>query len=215
MRTVGSARAAPHVGRVVSWSDGHQLSCHRFWLRENTLGQGGIDPATREGIMDPADLSDAMQIDAFELTDAGDLRVTWTREGTDEGVVSTYHSGWLRHIAEGQHLPHSWLPAPEAWSASTLPALPRRRAEAVFEDDDVLCDMLNDLLRLGVCLVERAPTEPGFLTALAARIGPVRDSNFGLLWDVKADVNLAGDAKTNTTANTGSVSYTHLRAHET
>ena len=35
---------------VVRWPDGRQLSCHRFWLRENTLGQGGIDPATREGI---------------------------------------------------------------------------------------------------------------------------------------------------------------------
>ncbi|GIR71606.1 MAG: hypothetical protein CM15mP74_28570 [Halieaceae bacterium] len=33
---------------------------------------------------------------------------------------STYHSGWLRHIAEGQHLPESWVPAPEAWNAATL-----------------------------------------------------------------------------------------------
>ena len=89
---------------VVSWPDGRQLSCHRFWLRENTLGHGGIDPATREGIMDPAELSDAMQIAAFELSDSGDLSVTWAPEDADESVVSTYHSGWLRHIAEGQHL---------------------------------------------------------------------------------------------------------------
>ena len=61
-----------------------------------------------------------------------------------------------------------------------------------------LCDMLNDLLRLGVCVVEQAPSALGFLNERAARIGPVRDSNFGSLWDVKADVNLAGDAKTNT-----------------
>ena len=78
---------------VVSWPDGRQLSCHRFWLRENTLGQGGIDPATREGVMDPAELSDAMQIAAFEPSDSGDLLVTWAPEGTDERVVSTYHSG--------------------------------------------------------------------------------------------------------------------------
>ena len=81
---------------VVSWPDGRQLSCHRFWLRENTLGHGGIDPATREGIMDPAELSDAMQIAAFELTESGDLCVTWTPEGANESVVSTYHSGWLQ-----------------------------------------------------------------------------------------------------------------------
>ena len=62
---------------VLSWPDGRQLSCHRFWLRENTLDHGGIDPATREGIMDPAELSDSMQIAAFELTASGDLSVTW------------------------------------------------------------------------------------------------------------------------------------------
>ena len=144
-----------------------------------------------------------MQISAFELSDSGDLCVIWSPEGTDESVISTYHSGWLRHIAEGQHLPESWVPAPEVWTAATLPAPPRRNADPVLTDDDALCDMLNDLLRLGVCVVEQAPSEPGFLNELSARIGPVRDSNFGLLWDVKADVNLAGDAKTNTTANTG------------
>ena len=74
---------------LVSWPDGRQLSCHRFWLRENTLGHGGIDPATREGIMDPADLSEAILIDAFERTESGDLRVTWAPEGAEERVVST------------------------------------------------------------------------------------------------------------------------------
>ena len=62
---------------------------------------------------------------------------------------------------------------------------------------------MNDLIRYGVCVLEKAPSEEGFLNKLAARIGPVRDSNFGALWDVVADVSLAGDAKTNTTANTG------------
>ena len=37
---------------LLSWPDGRQLSCHRFWLRENTIGHGGIDPATREGLDD-------------------------------------------------------------------------------------------------------------------------------------------------------------------
>ena len=105
------AVAASDDALLVSWPDGRQLSCHRFWLRENTLGHGGIDPATREGIMDPADLSEAILIDAFELTESGDLRVTWAPEGAEERVVSTYHSGWLKHIAEGQHLPGSWVPA--------------------------------------------------------------------------------------------------------
>ena len=41
------------------------------------------------------------------------------------------------------------------------------------------------------------------MNQLAQVVGPIRDSNFGALWDVRADVTLAGDSKTNTTANTG------------
>jgi gamma-butyrobetaine dioxygenase len=52
-------------------------------------------------------------------------------------------------------------------------------------------------------VLENSPIREGYLLELAQRIGPVRDSNFGALWDVLADVALAGDAKTNSTANTG------------
>ncbi|MAC36246.1 MAG: gamma-butyrobetaine,2-oxoglutarate dioxygenase [Halieaceae bacterium] len=186
-------------GLWVIWPDGHRLRCHRFWLRENAMGYGGIDLATREGVMDPAALSDAMQIRSCEVTESGDLRIIWA----PDGARCVYHSGWLRHIADGQHRPHSWVPEPALWTAASLPKPPRRNAIDILSDDSALSEMLNDLLRLGVCVVEQAPCTPGFLNQLAARIGPVRDSNFGMLWDVKADVNLAGDAKTNTTANTG------------
>jgi hypothetical protein len=40
----------------------------------------------------------------------------------------------------------------------------------VLKDDDALCDMLNDLLPLGVCVLEQAPSEAGFLNELPARI---------------------------------------------
>lgn len=183
----------------VQWPDGIELSCHRFWLRENAVGQGGVDPATREGIMDPAELSDTLEIQALAITTGGNLSVLWS----PDGVESCYHGGWLRHVAEGQHQPTSWLPEPTVWAQAELPVAPRRHARQALTCDATLAGMLNDLLRYGVCVLEQAPTEEGFLERLAARIGPIRDSNFGLLWDVRADVNLAGDAKTNTTANTG------------
>jgi len=183
----------------LTWPDGTQLRCHRYWLRENAIGLGGIDPATREGLLDPAELRDSMLVAAVEVTAAGDLTVYWQPDNS----CCQYHGGWLRHIAEGQHRPASWLPEPRPWRSETLAQPPRRLAPAALVDDGVLCDALNDLIELGVCVLEQAPSEPGFLSTLAERIGPVRDSNFGALWDVLADVALAGDAATNSTANTG------------
>ena len=58
-----------------SWPDGLGLSCHRFWLRENAVGQGGIDPATREGILDPAHLSNNMAVSSSSVSPEGDLEV--------------------------------------------------------------------------------------------------------------------------------------------
>jgi len=195
---IASAEVQGEFVRVY-WPDGAELGCHRFWLRENAVGQGGVDPATREGIMDPAALVDALAVQALTITGSGDLSILWS----PDGVESRYHAGWLRHIAEGQHHPSSWLPQPTIWTQLELPAPPRCHALDVLSDDAELARMLNQLLQYGVCLLTDAPSEPGFLERLAARIGPIRDSNFGLLWDVRADVDLAGDAKTNTTANTG------------
>ena len=83
----------------VFWPDDVKLACYKFWLRENTVGQGGIDLATRECILDPADLSDDMSVKSAVVDSAGDLIVQWCHDQQR----SVYHSGWLRHIAENQH----------------------------------------------------------------------------------------------------------------
>ena len=181
------------------WPDDKKLACHRFWLRENAMGQGGIDLATREGILDPAELTDDIEVRSAEIDDAGDLIVAWA----NDGQRCVYHAGWLRHVADNNHRPSSWLPEPISWTTDSIGEVPRVDGSQALENDEVNLRLLNNLLVYGVCVLENSPTHEGYLLELAERIGPVRDSNFGMLWDVKADVELAGDAKTNSTANTG------------
>ena len=76
---------------VLRWHDDKRLSCHRFWLRENTFGYGGIDPATREGLMDPAELSDAMQMASVSVTPSGDLCIVWQPDGQETLYLSLIH----------------------------------------------------------------------------------------------------------------------------
>ena len=181
------------------WPDDKKLACHRFWLRENAMGQGGIDLATREGILDPAELTDDIEVRSAEIDDAGDLIVAWA----NDLQRSVYHAGWLRHVADNNHRPSSWLPEPISWTTDSIGEVPRVDGSQALENDEVILRLLNNLLVYGACVLENSPTHEGYLLELAERIGPVRDSNFGMLWDVKADVELAGDAKTNSTANTG------------
>ena len=181
------------------WPDDTKLACHRFWLRENAMGQGGIDLATREGILDPAELTDDIEVRSAEIDDAGDLIVAWA----NDLQRSVYHAGWLRHVADNNPRPSSWLPEPISWTTDSIGEVPRVDGSQALETDEVILRLLNNLLVYGACVLENSPTHEGYLLELAERIGPVRDSNFGMLWDVKADVELAGDAKTNSTANTG------------
>ncbi|MGB3734329.1 MAG: TauD/TfdA family dioxygenase [Ilumatobacter sp.] len=187
-------------GRFVDlrWSDGAELRAVDFWLRENAVGAGGVDLATREGLFDPAELCDDIAIAALEVGPDGELRITWA----PDGVEAVYHPGWLRHVADGQHLATSWIPRPVPWTAATMPELPTHDGSKVLDDDAVFAGWLNDMLRHGVSRLRGCPTDADFNSALAGRIGAVRDTNFGAHWDVKADVAMAGDASTNSTANT-------------
>ena len=181
------------------WPDDTKLACHRFWLRENAMGQGGIDLATREGILDPAELTDDIEVRSAVIDDTGDLLVEWA----NDGQRSVYHAGWLRHVADNNHRPSSWLPDAISWTTDSIGEVPRVDGSQALDNDEVILTLLNHLLVYGACVLQNSPTHRGYLLELAERIGPVRDSNFGMLWDVKADVELAGDAKTNSTANTG------------
>ena len=183
----------------VRWTDDTKLGCHRFWLKENAVGQGGIDLATRECILDPADLTDDIEVKSAVVDNAGDLIVEWGHDGQR----SVYHSGWLRHVADNNHRPNSWLPEAQSWTTDSIGKVPRVDGSAAVESDEAILALLNHLMVHGACVLENSPTHEGYLLELAERIGPVRDSNFGRIWDVRADINLAGDATTNTTANTG------------
>lgn len=182
-----------HIG----WSDGVELIAFDLWLRENAVGAGGVDVATREGLIDPAEHDQTGRVSHAEIAVDGSLAVTFA----PSGIHATFHPGWLRHVADGQHLATSWLPDPVVWTAADISEPPTHDGSAVLDDDEVLRCWVDDLLRFGLARLRNAPDDLDFGRRLAERIGPLRDTNFGVIWDVKADITLAGDDLTNSTAN--------------
>ncbi len=187
---------------TLRWADGAELVAFDSWLRENAVGSrddgAGVDVATREGLLDPALLSADVSIAEASLTDDGALMVRWAPDGDE----TRYHPGWLKHVADGDHRPDSWLPTPVLWTSSTMSEPPTHDGARVLDDDDVLGHWLEDLLCRGIARLRGCAIDPNFNLELAARIGAIRDTNFGPIWDVKADVTMAGIADTNSTANT-------------
>jgi gamma-butyrobetaine dioxygenase len=82
-----------------------------------------------------------------------------------------------------------------------MPDLPTYDGSMVLDDDAVFADWLNNMVGHGVSRGRRCPVDPDFNLALASRIGAVRSTNFGGNCDIEADVAMAGDALTDSTAN--------------
>ena len=184
----------------VRWSDGVELMAFDVWLYDNTMGTG-VDLATREGLIDPADhdLSGTNgALTGASIDPSGAVAVRFG--GGSEPDM--FHPGWLRHVAVGRHLPASWLPARQVWTAADRSEPPTHDGPTVLARDDAFAAWINDLVSVGFARLRGLPDDPDVCLALAARIGAVRDTNFGPIWDVKADVSMAGSADTNSTANT-------------
>ncbi len=184
-------------GRFVQldWADGLRLRAFDLWLAENTMGQA-IDPATRESVLDPADLPDDLAVATAQLTERGAVVVTWTDGDGPAVAPALFHPGWLRHVAEGAHRPAAGLPEPIPWLATDLGEPPTRDGAAIASDDELLEAWLDDLARYGLARLTGAGTDPDLLLGVGARIGAIRDTNFGPIWDVRASV------EPNSTANT-------------
>ena len=193
---------------TVSWEDGRSLRAYALWLAENVVGVG-IEPQTREGMVDPADLPEASALSSVGVRGDGALILHWSLPA---GSVDTpVHPGWLHHVANGGHRPESFLPDKQTWTASTFTEPPTIDGTRALTDDSVVADWLVLLCRFGLARLRNTPVTFDFVGALAARIGPIRGSNFGEVFDVKAISDPNSTA--NTSLNLGQ--HTDLPTRET
>lgn len=178
----------------VAWADGLRLRCFSLWLYENTVG---VEPLSREAMIDPSDLPPADHLRAAVVDGEGALVVTWA-----DGETSTVHPGWLRHVAEGRHTPGALLPPLRTWTAADVDGVPPTvDGTNVLDDPEVLREWLWLLCEYGMARLVDAPATETFMAELAARIGPIRGSNFGGVFDVRS--MLEPDSTANTGLNLG------------
>lgn len=177
----------------LTWGDGTRLRAHAWWLRESAVGPGGSDPITRESTVDPASFPDHLTVAECRIVD-GALAARWT-----DGGEGSLHPGWLRHVAEGLERVDAWLPRAQPWSAQDMAEPPTTSGPEVLHDHGALAAWLRDMVTFGIARLRGLPTDERVVLDVTSRIGPQRDTNFGLDWPVKAEI--LSDAE-NTTANT-------------
>jgi gamma-butyrobetaine dioxygenase len=181
-----------HAWIAVTWSDGRISRFHHIWLRDNCPCDACVHQVTKEQMFElvtvPAD------IHPLSATVGGDgsLAIEWA----EDAHHSEMHAGWLRANAYDDDSRAERATAPITWDGSSFAVPPTFDGPAVLTDDDALLDWLTALSTYGVSRVRNLPTTETAIGDLVGRIGIVRETNFGLLWDVRSEPNPITNANT-------------------
>lgn len=162
-------------GAAVSWSDGHTSRFHGLWLRDNCPCPVCVDPMTREQLFDISTVPDDMTAGTVSVSDEA-LAIDWP-----DGHRSRYHPGWLRAhcYSRTQSLPS----IRRTWDSGF--SMPAFDAGDVLNDDNALLAWLDALDDSGLTLLRNCPLDEGAVEWFADRIGFLRQTNFGRVFDVR------------------------------
>jgi gamma-butyrobetaine dioxygenase len=164
---------------VVRWSDRSCDEFHHLWLRDNCGCSQCRHPIVGERLSDPA----AIELDLVPVSAVGgeSIELVWP-----DGHRSAFAPAWLRTHAYGPSATARRTSPLRFWTAADVQTPPQMQFEEVMASDEALLEWLRLLRAFGFTIVRGVPTDPGTVAKLATRVGNLRDSNFGLIWEVES-----------------------------
>jgi trimethyllysine dioxygenase len=181
-------------GLGVTWADGADRSRYPWlWLRDHGHEPATLHPVTLQRQLDTAALPDDIRGTAAHLVDDGQtVEVAWSTGGE-----SRFPLAFLWQFRVPGSAPGDLAPERVHWDAATIAEqLPRVAHDAVMTSDTGLERWLDAVEAYGFCPVDGVPPTPEASAALVRRIGYLRETIFGSLWDFTADLAKADTAYT-------------------
>lgn len=179
-------------GMEVRWPDGRSFVFHPLWLRERSFAPSNKDLATGHRLQEVAFLP--LDLAIVHAKRDGETRVAIA---FSDGHACSYELDDLRRCID-HPLPDDLVGERLLWDASLDP-LPWHRYEDVRASPRALLQLIGSLAVYGVALVRGMGTDGDALAALAALFGPIRETNWGRISDVKSiadghDLSMTGRA---------------------
>ena len=182
--------AADHL--QVHWADGRISPFHHPWLRDNCPCPHCVYSVTREQILEIVDTAEDLAPSAARVAPDGCLAIEW-----QDGHRSHFDPGWLRAHAydeASRRERQAHKPRAQHWARDlTLPVFDYG---ALMHDPAALLQWLLALRDTGLTQVRGVPTAPGSLEQIARRIAFIRESNFGVLFNVQSKADADSNAYT-------------------
>ena len=167
--------AEPEKGGVAAtWSDGTTSFWPAIWLRDQCACSQCRHPSGQR-LFEIGDLPEHPRIERVTTQGDGSVRVAWT-----EGHVSIYPAAFLYE----HNLKTRRAAAPITLWGADLAALPEGDWAAIARDPAAELAWLEAYHRYGFGLLRNVPARPGMVAEVGDRLGFVRTTNYGRLFDV-------------------------------
>jgi len=172
-------------GLEIRWSDGTVGQYPFIWLRDSD--PSGFHPRTGERAFDLTSVPLDIAPDRARIA-PGALIVAWPGQADE----SRFDLDWIKANRPGRPRPDPADVAPVTWRRDLGDAgIPRALAARVTRSNDALFDWLRATKRHGLSIVEGLADSTGAGMEVARRVGHLRETNFGLTFEVvsKPDPN--------------------------
>ncbi|HJL03699.1 MAG TPA: TauD/TfdA family dioxygenase [Polyangiaceae bacterium LLY-WYZ-15_(1-7)] len=165
---------------VVAWADGAETEHEARWMRDHCACDACLHPETRQRLV----AAHALAGPALEP-----VEVARAAGDGDAGVEVRFADGHRARLPAARLRPAPIAPrARVPWLAADVDDAPSARWDALLHDDAALAAWLEAIARRGFAFVDGVPVAPAATRALLERVGPLRCTLFGDLWDFTADL---------------------------
>jgi gamma-butyrobetaine dioxygenase len=166
----------------IGWPDGLLHAFHPIWLRELSFEEGAKDPATGHRLYEAAYLPLDLTVRRAELVEQGKVALEFS-----DGHRCSFDLQDLRRAVE-HALPDDLVGDRMLWQRNSW-QVAWRDCRDIASSPAGLLGFFDDLARFGVALVRGLPAEADGLRHLTDLIGPIRETNWGGIADVRSIKN--------------------------
>lgn len=162
---------------VILFPDATSATYPAIWLRDNC--PSGLHPDTHERVLDLLSLDESPVLTSAEIE--GDI----LHLRYDDGHASALPLAMLEAHRPGQIWTDPAEVVPQLWRAELgVDAVPRFTADAVMQSDAALQAWLQDTARVGLSIIDGLANSVDAGIAVAERVGFLRETNFGKVFEV-------------------------------
>jgi gamma-butyrobetaine dioxygenase len=179
-------RSAAIINGVIqlTWTLGQVSALGTYWLRDNCPCSLCRHPGNGQKLYEIVDLPRELSPREAFLAENQTLKVVWS-----DGHRSAYTQDWLIAHNLCEQARAARRPQVQLWRGEIAGNLPVGDWPAVVTDPVAEMAWLERFSVLGFGLLKNVPTEPGTVADVGDRLGFVRVTNYGRLFDVKSVPN--------------------------